>query len=103
MSCLRYNRPTGENRQASVRLLLKYMTPLLELTTLQKLLRWYETNLCSTELIDPRGYRVRFHVNDFIHLKAPQCLQCRLDLWVALRLHLVALFHTKSLIEDLRL
>ena len=38
------------------------------LSTLQELLSWYETNLCNVQLNDPRGYRVRFNVEDFVHL-----------------------------------
>lgn len=41
---------------------------LLKVGTLQELLKWYETNLCGAQLIDPRGYRVRFNLDDFIHL-----------------------------------
>ncbi len=41
---------------------------LLRLGTLQEALQWYETNLCNVQLSDPRGYRVRFNLDDFIHL-----------------------------------
>ncbi len=40
---------------------------LLRLTSIQDLLDWYRQNLCNTELRDPRGYRVRFNLNDFVH------------------------------------
>lgn len=29
---------------------------------------WYENNLCNTRLTDPRGHRVRFVADDFVHL-----------------------------------
>jgi len=35
---------------------------------MQQLLAWYETNLCNARLTDPRGYRVRFNVDEFVHL-----------------------------------
>jgi hypothetical protein len=42
--------------------------PLIVLGTIQELLAWYETNLCSAQLTDPRGYRVRFNADEFVHL-----------------------------------
>ena len=41
---------------------------LLKLDTLPELLGWYEANLCYAQVNDPRGYRVRFNVEDFVHL-----------------------------------
>ena len=35
--------------------------------TIQEALDWYETNLCNVELRDPRGFRVRFKVEHFVH------------------------------------
>jgi len=43
-------------------------TQTLQLTTLKEMLRWYELNLCNVNLVDPRGYRVRFLRENFIHL-----------------------------------
>ena len=43
------------------------VAPLITLTTIQDLLEWYRTNLCNAYLRDPRGYRVRFNLNDFVH------------------------------------
>lgn len=40
----------------------------LDLTSLAELLGWYDQNLCSAVLVDPRGYRVRFLRENFIHL-----------------------------------
>lgn len=40
---------------------------LLPLDNIQTVLEWYEQNLCGTELRDPRGYRVRFRAEHFIH------------------------------------
>jgi hypothetical protein len=40
---------------------------LLQLDSIQEVLAWYEQNLCNAELRDPRGYRVRFQVEHFIH------------------------------------
>lgn len=44
------------------------MPPLIQLATIQELLEWYEMNICNTRLEDPRGFRVRFEVNSFVHL-----------------------------------
>ncbi len=41
---------------------------LLVLRTIQETLEWYERNLCRIELRDPRGHRVRFQPENFIHL-----------------------------------
>jgi hypothetical protein len=41
---------------------------LLPLDNIQDVLQWYENNLCKVELRDPRGHRVRFQVEHFIHL-----------------------------------
>ncbi len=41
---------------------------LLLLNTIQETLEWYERNLCWVNLHDPRGYRVRFQPENFIHL-----------------------------------
>lgn len=43
-------------------------TQALQLSTLKEMLRWYELNLCDVNLADPRGYRVRFLRENFIHL-----------------------------------
>lgn len=63
----------GESQAVDTETLLPDQTtapglPLLALPTIQDLLSWYETNLCNVELKDPRGYRVRFHIEDFVHL-----------------------------------
>src|SRR6266704_6585976 len=42
--------------------------PVLTLATIQELLTWYEVNLCNAQLVDPRGHRVRFNVDEFVHL-----------------------------------
>jgi hypothetical protein len=39
----------------------------LVLDSIQEVLKWYERNVCNVELRDPRGYRVRFKVEHFIH------------------------------------
>jgi len=44
------------------------VAPTLELTCLKDLLGWYELNLCNTVLVDPRGFRVRFLRENFVHL-----------------------------------
>jgi hypothetical protein len=41
---------------------------LLPLNSIQELLQWYEQNLCAVMLQDPRGCRVRFRRETFIHL-----------------------------------
>ena len=41
---------------------------LLPLNDMQDLLRWYRLNLCEAEIRDPRGHRVRFLPENFIHL-----------------------------------
>jgi hypothetical protein len=41
---------------------------LLPLNDMRELLRWYRVNLCEAEIRDPRGYRVRFLPENFIHL-----------------------------------
>src|SRR5215467_11668779 len=41
---------------------------LLPLTDMRDLLSWYRLNLCSADLRDPRGFRVRFIPENFIHL-----------------------------------
>jgi len=40
---------------------------LLDLTSIQDALQWYEQNLCNVDLRDPRGFRVRFQSEHFIH------------------------------------
>ena len=40
---------------------------LLQLNSIQEVLEWYENNLCGKDLRDPRGYRVRFKPEHFIH------------------------------------
>ena len=40
---------------------------LLPLNTIQETLEWYEQNLCNVDLRDPRGFRVRFKVEHFVH------------------------------------
>jgi len=41
---------------------------LLPLDDMRALLHWYRLNLCEAEFRDPRGYRVRFLPENFIHL-----------------------------------
>jgi hypothetical protein len=41
---------------------------LLPITTLLDLFSWYRLNLCSREILDPRGRRVSFLDTDFVHL-----------------------------------
>jgi hypothetical protein len=41
---------------------------LLPLISLVENLAWYENNVCNVELRDPRGFRVRFRLEHFIHL-----------------------------------
>lgn len=41
---------------------------LLALDDMRELLRWYRLNLCEVELYDPRGHRVRFLPENFVHL-----------------------------------
>ena len=41
---------------------------LLPLDDIRDLLRWYRLNLCEIELRDPRGFRVRFLPENFVHL-----------------------------------
>jgi hypothetical protein len=41
---------------------------LLPLDNIQDVFQWYENNLCNVELRDPRGYRVRFKREHFVHL-----------------------------------
>jgi len=41
---------------------------LLALTSIREVLEWYEQNLCRVRLLDPRGFRVRFLPENFIHL-----------------------------------
>ncbi len=43
------------------------MPRLLPLESIQDTLRWYEENLCDVDLRDPRGFRVRFKCEHFIH------------------------------------
>lgn len=40
----------------------------MQRTLIKELLDWYQLNLCDAALIDPRGYRVRFLRENFIHL-----------------------------------
>lgn len=40
---------------------------LLSLDSIQDVLQWYEQNLCNVDLRDPRGFRVRFKCEHFIH------------------------------------
>jgi hypothetical protein len=40
---------------------------LLPLDNIQFVLQWYEENLCNVDLRDPRGFRVRFRCEHFIH------------------------------------
>jgi hypothetical protein len=35
---------------------------------MRELSRWYRRNLCDAEIRDPRGYRVRFLPENFVHL-----------------------------------
>jgi len=41
---------------------------LLPLNDMRELSRWYRRNLCDAEIRDPRGYRVRFLPENFVHL-----------------------------------
>jgi hypothetical protein len=41
---------------------------LLPLDNILQVFEWYEQNLCNADLRDPRGYRVRFKPEHFIHL-----------------------------------
>ncbi len=41
---------------------------LLPLNDLRELLHWYRLNLCEVEIHDPRGHRVRFLPENFVHL-----------------------------------
>ncbi len=41
---------------------------LLRLSSIRDMFEWYERNLCQAELRDPRGHRVRFLRENFIHL-----------------------------------
>lgn len=41
---------------------------LLTLDSIQEVFEWYEQNLCNVELRDPRGYRVKFQCEHFVHL-----------------------------------
>ena len=41
---------------------------LLPLDSIQQVFQWYEQNLCNVELRDPRGNRVRFQEEHFVHL-----------------------------------
>jgi hypothetical protein len=41
---------------------------LLPLDSIQDVLQWYEVNVCNKDLRDPRGFRVRFKVEHFVHL-----------------------------------
>jgi hypothetical protein len=41
---------------------------LLKLDDMRELLQWYRLNLCEADIKDPRGYRVRFLPENFIHL-----------------------------------
>jgi hypothetical protein len=43
------------------------MPKLLRLASIQETLQWYEQNLCDVDLRDPRGFRVRFKSEHFIH------------------------------------
>jgi hypothetical protein len=43
------------------------MPHLLALDSIQNALHWYEDNLCNVDLRDPRGFRVRFKPEHFIH------------------------------------
>ena len=40
----------------------------LAITTCQDLFEWYRAHLCRVPIIDPRGYRVSFVPENFIHL-----------------------------------
>ncbi len=41
---------------------------LLPLNDIRELLLWHRRNLCDVEIRDPRGYRVRFVSENFVHL-----------------------------------
>lgn len=43
------------------------MPRLLSLGSIQSALQWYEQNLCNADLRDPRGFRVRFQPEHFVH------------------------------------
>jgi hypothetical protein len=40
---------------------------LLPLDSIQFVFQWYEENLCDVDLRDPRGFRVRFRCEHFVH------------------------------------
>jgi hypothetical protein len=40
----------------------------LPLNSLVEIFDWYRTNLCTTRLEDPRGFRIRFVPETFVHL-----------------------------------
>ena len=78
---------------------LRSMPPTpLALSSIQEILDWYEQNLCRVELRDPRGYRVRFKPENFVHLiklknkyrKEPRNLRLVLEKIKAGELHFVA-------------
>ena len=41
---------------------------LLPLDDMRDLLRWYRLSVCEAEMTDPRGHRVRFLTENFVHL-----------------------------------
>ena len=41
--------------------------PQIALTTIQDLLEWFRVNLSTGNFTDPRNYRVRFNLYDFVH------------------------------------
>lgn len=71
---------------------------LLPLTSLVDLYRWYRLNLCQPEILDCRGYRVRFQDTDFVHLikltdkygKEPKNRRMSIEQIESGRVHLVA-------------
>lgn len=43
------------------------MPCLLPLESIQNVFEWYEQNVCNVDLRDPRGFRVRFKCEHFVH------------------------------------
>jgi hypothetical protein len=62
--------PESESVQMADQIIRPHeITPaLIPLESIRNVLRWYKLNVCDAELRDPRGYRVRFLPENFIHL-----------------------------------
>jgi hypothetical protein len=52
----------------TIRALAEVPPPRLDLIEVGDLLSWYERNLCSQKIIDPRGHEIRFNPERFPHL-----------------------------------